>query len=243
MFILIYGDDGCGKSVQARSVAETGDNPVHLSFAVKNRKLYEGSTIESIECLSFNPDATINPYKTIDAYHDNISKIITDNVARVVVIDEITFLRTWAQPVVLEEINRSRRGTTKPLLTKIGEQNLAGWSRVNQIVYSELERLSNWAEVNDAIIIAITSVSEKRKLVQDNDGETHSVTTGEMVCNAKDNIRKLADVRIRLEKDGSRGKGYWAFWEKYQDWMQGGTDIKKVEKDGVMQELMLRGVI
>ena len=71
-----------------------------------------------------------------------------------------------------------------------------------------------------------------------------------MVCDAKENVRKLADVRVRLEKDGSKGKGYWMFLEKTQGWMSMQTadgkpfsDEKKIEKDGVMTELMVRGVL
>jgi hypothetical protein len=243
MFILVYGDDGVGKSIQCQKIAAMDDCATHLSFAVKNRRLYRDSGIISNELLRFNKDSTINPYNTMDAFHDAISQVLTDNISKIVILDEITYLRTWAQPVVLEELNRSRKIAGKPILTKIGEQNLAGWARVNQIVYAELERLANWAEINEATVIAITSISEKRRTVQDENGETHSIQTGEMIANAKENIRKLADVRIRLEKDGKHGKGYYAIFEKYQAWMNEGTDAVKVGTDGILQELVLRGVL
>lgn len=243
MFILIYGDDGVGKSLQCQKIAAMDDCATHLSFAVKNRRLYRDSGIISNELLRFNEDSTINPYKTIDAYHDAINQVLKENISKVVIIDEITMLRTWAQPVVLEELNRSRKAAGKSVLTKIGEQNLAAWSRVNQIVYAELERLANWAEINESTVIAITSVSEKRRIVQDDNGETHSVQTGEVIANAKENIRKLADIRIRIEKDGKHGKGYYAIFEKYQAWMDEGTDVLKVGPDGILNELVLRGVM
>jgi broad-specificity NMP kinase len=243
MFILVFGDDGVGKSIQCQKIAAMDDCATHLSFAVKNRRLYRDSGIISNEILRFNEDSTINPYKTIDAYHDAVNQVIKENVSKVVILDEITFLRTWAQPVVLEELNRSRKASGKPILTKIGEQNLAAWARVNQIVYAELERLANWAEINESTVIAITSISEKRRTVQDDNGETHSVQTGEIIANAKENIRKLADIRIRIEKDGKHGKGYYAIFEKYQAWMNEGTDVLKVGQDGILNELVLRGVL
>jgi hypothetical protein len=243
-FILIYGSDGCGKSVQSKSIAETNNLSEHWSFTVKNRKLYETSGVNSVELLRFNEDSTVNPYKTIDAFRDQINNTIKENTRKLIVIDEITQLRSWAQPVVVEEINKTRRAYQKPPITKIGENNLAGWARVNQIVYGEIERLTNWSVINDVVIIAITGVTEKRRSVVDQEtGETKSVTTGEIVVDAKENIRKLADVRIKLEKDGSKGRGYYAFFEKQQDWMNPGADAVKVDKNGVLTELMLRGVI
>ena len=59
----------------------------------------------------------------------------------------------------------------------------------------------------------------------------------------KENIRKLADVRVKLEKDGSKGKGYCALFEKCQDWMKEGPDFCKLDKQGLMTELMKRGVL
>ena len=162
-------------------------------------------------------------------------------------IDEITLLRKWAQPVVLEDLNRSRRGTDKPLLTKIGENNYAAWEQVNKIVYGELERLANWAVINGATIIAITSMVEKRKLILDDyDGKNKSVTTGEWIIDARINVRKLADLIIRVEKDGSKGKGYYAFIEKKQNWMKDRADAKdflKIDKNGLMNELVSLGWI
>lgn len=243
MFILVYGSDGTGKSVQCKSVAESSELPEHWSFAVKNRKLYETSGVPSVELLSFNSDSTINPYKTIDNFHDQVTKVIKENTVKLVVIDEITLLRHWAQPVVIEELNRAHRAYNKPLLTNIGRDNAAGWGRVNDLVYGELERLATWSVINDATIIAITSITEKRKLTTDNEGKQHSQTTGEWVCDAKINIRKLADVIVRLEKDGNKGKGYFVFFEKMQDWMSEGKDFVKVDKTGLAMEFVVRGVM
>jgi hypothetical protein len=242
-FILVYGSDGAGKSVQCKSVAESRDNPEHWSFAVKNRRLYRDSGIPSFELLKFNEDSTINPYTTIDNFRSQISKTLKESVADTIIIDEITTLRSLAQPVVIEEINKQRRASQKPPLTKIGEGNLAGWARVNQIVYGELERVANWAEINDAIVIAITAMQEKRRTFVDDEGQTKSVTTGEFVVDAKENIRKLADVRVRLEKDGKNGRGYFMTFEKTQDWMTEGKEVVKAEKSGLATELALRGVI
>ena len=76
------------------------------------------------------------------------------------------------------------------------------------------------------------------------DGELHSMTTGRTIVDAKENVRKLADVRIKLEKDGHKGRGYYSFWEKTLDWMTVGSgDSCKVDKTGVLTELMSRGVI
>lgn len=245
MFILLYGSDGSGKSVQAKSIAESNESPLHLSFAVKNRRLYAGSSCPSTELLAFYEDSNINPYKTMDNFHDAVSKLIKENLVKLVVIDEITLLRKWAQPVVLEDINKKRRGSYPPKapLTKIGEENYAAWEQVNNMVYGQLERLSTWSEINDAQIIAITSISEERRLVQDDEGKTHSQTTGKWICDAKINVRKLSDIIVRLEKDGSKGKGYYAFIEKQQDWMGEGKDAVKVDKNGLLTEFINRGVI
>ena len=246
-FVLVYGADGTGKSVQCKSIAEMKDNPEHWSFAVKNRRLYKDSDIESIELLKFNTDSTINPYQTIDNFRSRVSKVTSEtkleSICDLIIIDEITLLRSWAQPVVIEEINKTRRAYQKAPITKIGENNLAGWARVNQIVYGELERLANWAEISDALIIAITAMTEKRRLVPDDDGGMKSVTTGEFVVDAKENIKKLADIRVRLEKDGKNGRGYYATFEKCQDWMKGGKDVVKTEKNSLLSELIARGVI
>ena len=243
VMILVYGSDGTGKSIQTKSIAEMSDSAIVLSFATKNRKLYESSGVECIELLRFNDDANVNPYKTMDEFQNQCNKIVKENTVKLVVIDEITLLRKWAQPVILEEINRSRRGTDKPLLTKIGENNYAAWESVNKLVYGALERLANWAVINDVTIIAITSMVEERKLVQDDDGKSKSITTGKWVADAKLNVRKLADVIIGLEKDGVKGKGYHAFFIKTQDWMKEGPDFCKLDKQGLMTELMKRGVL
>ena len=244
MFILVYGTDGVGKSVQVKSIAESHAGPAeHWSFATKNRRLYKDSTVPSTELLRFNPDSTVNPYNTIDAFTDKVQETVHSDT-KLVVIDEITLLRKWAQPVVIEEINKVRRGYGKNPITKIGENNYAAWEQVNKIVYGQLELLANWSEINDAMVIAITSVVEERRSVVDAEsGESKSVTTGNWVVDAKLNIMKLADVRVKLEKDGKNGRGYYATFEKCQDWMTPGKDSVKVDKDGLMMELTTRGVL
>jgi type II secretory pathway component PulC len=118
---------------------------------------------------------------------------------------------------------------------------------VNKLVYGRLELLANWSEITGAIVIAITSIVEQRRMVVDAEsGESKSIGTGEMVVDAKENVRKLADIRVKLEKDGRNGKGYYAVFEKTQDWMLPGKDGKdavKVGKDGLLTELIARGVI
>jgi DNA primase catalytic subunit len=179
----------------------------------------------------------------MDNFHDAVSKIIKENVVKLVVIDEITLLRKWAQPVVLEEQNRAKRAAGKPTTTKIGRDNASAWARVNELVYGELERLSTWSELNDAAVIAITAITEERRLVTNSDGETASETTGNWVIDAKANVKKLADVIVRLEKDGTRGRGYHAFFVKMQDWMAEGADFVKVERAGLLTEFMMRGIL
>jgi hypothetical protein len=243
MFILIYGADGSGKSVQAMHIAEAAESAEHWSFATKNRRLYQEAGVPSVELLRFNPDSTVNPYNTIDAFHAKVAETVKSNLPHLIIIDEITLLRKWAQPVVIEEINKQRRAYQKPPITKIGENNYAAWARVNDIVYGKLELLANWSEMHDAVIVAITSIAENRRLVVDESGETKSVTTGEWVVDAKENVRKLADIRVRLDRDGRKGKGYWAYFEKCQDWMTEGKEEVKVGKDGLMIELTTRGVL
>jgi hypothetical protein len=243
MFILIYGADGSGKSVQAKNIAEAQENSQHWSFATKNRRLYAESGVISTELLRFNADSTINPYQTIDAFHDIVDKTVKENTAKLVVIDEITLLRKWAQPVVLEEINKVRRGKGQNPITKIGKDNAAAWARVNDLVYGRLEHLANWCEINDALVVAITAITEERRMVINSDGEASSETTGNWIADAKNNIRKLADVIVRLEKDGKNGRGYYAIIEKQQDWMAEGKDAVKVGKDGLLTEMMMRGVL
>jgi len=252
-FVLLYGNDGTGKSVLAKQVLELSDSGEHWSLATKNRKLYEKSSINSSELLAFNADDTVNPYKTMDAFHDRVAatvKLQPDKVPKVIVVDEITLLRSWAQPVVIEEINRVRRSQNKFLITKIGEQNAAAWARVNQLVYGELEHIANWAVIHNVVIIAITQLTELRTNITDDEGQVKSVGTGTFVVDAKENIRKLADVRILTEKDGRNGRGFWITYEKTQDWMAEILDgnnkpvyALKVDKDGLYKDLMARGVI
>jgi hypothetical protein len=243
MFVLVYGADGTGKSVQCKNIAESQENSEHLSFATKNRRLYAESGTISTELLRFNPDSTINPYQTIDAFHDKVNQIVKENTLKLIVIDEITLLRKWAQPVVLEEINKTRRANQKPPLTKIGKDNAAAWGKVNDIVYGKLELLANWSEINDATVVAITAITEERRMVVNSDGEVSSETTGNWIADAKNNVRKLADVIVRLEKDGKAGRGYAAVFEKCQEWMVEGKDTVKVDKAGLVTEFALRGVL
>ena len=243
MFILVYGADGTGKSVQCKSLAEASESAEHWSFATKNRKLYQNSGVQSIEMLRFNTDSTINPYQTIDAFHDKVADTVNKGDLKMIVIDELTLLRKWAQPVVIEEINKQRRAYQKPPITKIGENNYAAWARVNDIIYGRLELLANWSEMHDAVIVAITSIVEERRISVDEFGESKSVTTGSWVVDAKENVRKLADIRVKLEKDGRNGKGHYAIFEKTQDWMTEGKESIKVGKDGLLTELMTRGVL
>lgn len=238
-FILLCGEDGTGKSVQAKSIAEYSDGSLHLSFAVKNRKLYKGSPVESIECLRFKPDSSINPYTTIDTLHAMVEKIITENVPRTIILDEITYFRTWAQPCAIEWFNR----TYQKNITKIGQENMLAWEYVNKITYGELERLVTWSEINECNLIAITNLTDVRVLEVGDDGKKHSLVTGAKVVNAKDNIRKLADVRVRFERDGKHGKGYKAIYEKTQDWMAEGEDVIPVDKTGLLMDFLARGVV
>jgi Cdc6-like AAA superfamily ATPase len=144
-FILVYGSDGTGKSVQCKNVAEAMEDAEHWSFATKNRKLYEQSEIQSVELLRFNPDNTVNPYQTMDAFRDKVTATVKESNLKFLVVDEITLLRKYAQPVIIEEINRNRRGSNKPPITKIGENNYAAWEQVNKLVYGRLELLANWS--------------------------------------------------------------------------------------------------
>jgi hypothetical protein len=183
----------------------------------------------------------------MDAFRDKVTATVKESNLKFLVIDEITLLRKYAQPVIIEEINRNRRGSNKPPITKIGENNYAAWEQVNKLVYGRLELLANWSEITGATVIAITSIVEQRRMVVDAEsGESKSIGTGEMVVDAKENVRKLADIRVKLEKDGRNGKGYYAVFEKTQDWMLPGKDGKdavKVGKDGLLTELIARGVI
>ena len=243
MFILVYGADGSGKSVQCKNIAEANESAEHWSFATKNRRLYAESGVVSTELLRFNEDSTVNPYRTIDAFHDKVTATVKENRTKLVVIDEITLLRKWAQPVVLEEINKVRRSQNKYPLTKIGRDNAAAWGRVNDLVYGQLEHLANWSEINNAIVIAVTAITEERRMVINSDGEAVSEVTGNWIADAKNHVRKLADVIVRLEQNGKAGKGYYAVFEKQQEWMVEGKDAVKVDKSGLLTEFALRGVL
>lgn len=241
-FILVYGSDGTGKSVQCKNIAEAVEDAEHWSFYEKNRNLYTSSGIVSKELVKFTPDYDINPYTTMDAFHEAVAATIKDNKLKCVVIDEMTQFREWAQPVTIEWYNR--KFTNK--ITKIGEDNALAWEYVNKITYGVLRKLTAWATSNKGLVIAITALDDVRVREAGSDGKMHSVATGAKVAKAKENVMKLADVRIRLEKDGANGKGYYAIFEKTQDWMLPGKDGKdtvKVGKDGLLTELIARGVI
>ena len=239
MMILLYGSDGTGKSIQAKSIAESLEPSEHWSLFVKNRKLYKDCAVPSIELLRFNPDQSVNPYGTMDAIHDQIAKTIKENVLKCIVIDEITLWRTYAQPYTVEWWNK----TFKTKINALTGDNILAWEHVNEITVGALDRLNTWAEINECLIVAITSVKDVYTTEVGFDGKSHSVSTGQTVANAHANLRKLADVRIKLERDGSKGKGFYAIVEKYQDWMVERPDVVKIWKDGIMTELMLRGVL
>ena len=238
-FMLVYGSDGSGKSVQCKSIAEMRDNPEHWSLAVKNRRLYKDSGIQSTELLKFNSDMSVNPYQTMDNFQERVNLCIKECANDCIIIDEISQLRTWAQPCALEWFNR----TYQTKNTKIGENNALAWEYVNKLTYGQLERLSVWAELTDALVIAITALDDVRVERSGDDGKPHSVKTGQTVALAKPNVMKLADIKVRLERDGAKGKGYYAIFDKEQGWMKSGKDAVKVEKNGLYTELVERGVI
>jgi hypothetical protein len=175
----------------------------------------------------------------MDAFHNVVERIIKENASKCIVIDEITLLRTFAQPCAIEWWNRSYQSK----ISKIGENNALAWEYVNKITFGELDKLNNWAVINDATVIAITSLADVRIMERGDDGKMHSIATGQTVVNAKDNVRKIADVRVRLEKDGKFGRGYYAIYEKLQDWMDAEPDHLKIEKNGLLEDFSKRGVI
>jgi hypothetical protein len=243
MFILVYGDDGTGKSIQCKSIAENSESALHLSFAVKNRRLYRDSGIESTELIAFDKTYEIDPYKTMDNIRAKVAGIVSSDSIKCLILDEITMWRSWAQPLIIEEINRVRVSKQQAKITKIGEENYGAWARVNEITYGHLELLANWAECTDALVIAISGMKPERMMQSGTDDRLHSVETGNLVTIAKENVRKLADVRILLEKDGRRGRGYMATFQKQQEWMEDGKESMSIGKDGLYQELLIRGVL
>ena len=237
MFLLIYGDDGTGKSTQCLEIANANpESSEYWSFAIKNRRLSKiYPDIQSHELLTVvtKPSGKLklfeaDPYKTIDDFHKKVTEIISSEVPpKVLVIDDISQLREWATPVVIEMVNRTR----SKKITAIGKDDLDAWTKVNNLTYDYLETLANWGEITETLIIAIGRMKD---LYVDNEyrGSTPAV---------KRNLMYLADVRIKLERGNDRK--YYAVFDKVQKGM-GETGSKiPLEDGGLMLELITRGIV
>jgi len=236
MFILIYGEDGTGKSTQCLDLANTEpESAIYWSFAVKNRrlaKIYPDITSDELVSLVTKPSGKLkmfdtDPYKTIDTFHAKVAEIVTTEPApKFLIIDDVSQLREWATPCVIEAVNKTRKNR----ISTINKDDLDAWSKVNAYTYDYLETLANWAEANNVLILAIGRMKD---LYVDNEyrGSTPAV---------KRNLMYLADVRIKLER--SNGK-YQAVFDKVQKGMGVSGDKVALDESGLVAELMVRGII
>lgn len=236
MLVLIYGDDGVGKSTQCLDIANLNpDQSEYWSFSVKNRrldKLYPDIMSHEIISLVTKPTGKLklfdtDPYKTIDTFHANVAEIVTRDVApKILILDDVSYLREWATPCAIEQVNKTRKNK----IVAIGKDDLDGWKKVNELTYNYLETLANWAEATGTLILAIG----RMKPYYVNNERCGSTP------DAKENLMYLADVRIKLGRDDRK---YTAVFDKVQKGMGVCGDKVVLEDGGLGVELMSRGIL
>ena len=243
---LIYGLDSTGKSSQVKTICELAETPIVISLELKNRKLYSldrmgkmtpDTPFEVVEPLVLEPAPSFKvvPIDTFNALGKVVERILNNTGPdgkkkeyTTVVIDGISDISRWAEKVVIKEIQKKH-----PDQKVIGEKNLAGWAARNNLTCLPMERLSAWAEVNDARVYFTTLMSD----------EYVNNTKVGYKCDIQQRVRdKACDVRIKLTKDG---RGYMAKFEKVPAWANK-EDAKEevaIGEGGLYMELLKRGLV
>jgi hypothetical protein len=224
-FILIYGDDNTGKSVQCTNICEMAEKALYVSLEVKNRKLLKDVSFDVTEALVIDPTNKIDAVPTFNKLGGIIEKIMKDNEHDTVVIDGISDLHRWAEKVVIAELKKK-----DPARKVIGKDDKQAWSVRNNLAYLPMERMSVWAEVNDRVVL-VTSLLTDEYLGEKKIGRC---------VDAKDRLRKTADVRVQLINDG---RGHLARFEKMPGWATEGPMEMVIGKGGLAVEFAKRGVI
>lgn len=225
-FFLLYGEDSTGKSVQSISICEMAENALYVSLEVKNRKLLRNVSFDHEEILVFDKTNKIACIDTFNKLGKTIEKIMNENKYSTVVLDGIYDIPRWAEKVVIQEIQKKHPGQTT-----VGANNLAGWAARNTLAYLPMERMSVWAENNDCDVFITTLMTDEYV------GEKKIGRTAD----AKGRLKKTADVRVHLTKDG---RGYMAKFEKVPGWAkEGDAETLLKGKDALAMEFMKRGLL
>jgi len=225
-FLLVYGNDSVGKSVQLKNICLSSEKPIYISFEIKNRKLLESVDFEHKEALVIQPDYKID---SIATYH-NFGKIIQDILNGkdgydVVVIDGISDIPRYAEKVAIAELQKSDKNRKA-----IGPTDMQSWMVRNNLAHLPLERMANWAEIH-GVKVFMTSLMTDEYFGEKKIGRC---------VDAKDRLRKLADVRVQLVKDN---RGYIARFEKMPEWAAEGAAEVVVDKSGLLVEFSKRGLL
>ena len=225
-FFLIFGDDAVGKSVQLKSICLASENPYYLSLEIKNRKFLENVDFAHKEMLVIRPDYKIDSVATYNSIGHTIEAILNSkDTFDTVVIDGISDIPRYAEKVVLAELQK-----TQPSRKVLGDKDMQSWMVRNNLAHLPLERMANWAEMK-GVKVFMTSLMADEYFGEKKIGRC---------IDAKDRLRKLADVRVQLVKDG---RGYIAKFEKLPEWAADGPVEMVVDKSGLLVEFSKRGLM
>lgn len=224
-FFLIYGNDATGKSVHCKAICDMAESAVYVMLEMKDTRLLEGSGFDVIKPLVLTDEYKIDPIPTFNKVGEAIQKIVKENKYEVVVIDGISDFPRWAEKVVIQQLQKKN-----PDQKVIGEKNLAGWAARNNLAALPVEKLAMWAEVNNRKVFATTLMTDEYI------GEKKVGRT----LDAKDRVRKAADVRVMLTHDG---RGRLAKFEKVPGWSIKGEPEIAIKNGELGIELMKRGLL
>lgn len=225
-FFLIYGDDAVGKSIQLKNICLASENPYYLSLEVKNRKLLADVDFAHKELLNIQPDYKVDAIGTYNAIGRIIEAILNSKEKfDTIVLDGISDIPRYAEKVVIAELQKKEPGRKV-----IGPTDMQSWSVRNNLAHLPLERLANWAE-DKGTRVFMTSLMADEYFGEKKVGRC---------VDAKDRLRKLADVRVKLTKDN---RGYIAKFEKVPNWATEGLPEVVVDKQGLLVQFSMRGLL
>ncbi len=242
---LIYGADATGKSLHCKSFCETSESALYISLELKNRKMLsldaktgsmtKDTPFDVFEALVLEkpPSYNTDMIATYNKFGEILNKLLNNKGIdgnpkhyEVVVIDGVSDFSKMAEKVTIAELQK-----TQPTRKEIGKKDLASWEVRNNLACMPLEKLANWAQIENVNVIAT------------------SLLTGEYVNAAKVGYKvavqerikeKASAIRVKLVKDG---RGYIADFEKIPNWANDGESSVKVVKGGLVAEFGKRGLL
>ena len=147
MLSIGYGDPGCGKSSQHKTLCTILPDSIYLCMEYKDIEMLERSQTPYKMIESFNDSFLEDPIATLDKLERTIHDIITTNKYKNIVLDGVSDIRTYAMKewIYYDNMERKRRGM--PVRKTISGENKSAWHEINERVKNLLRPLINWSNV------------------------------------------------------------------------------------------------